>query len=169
MNENKQLEKIDENCINYKYAYNTQYNKFIKLGDWLKKESIIFKNESNNKIYNKLNFRQGEIIKIDFGINVGSELSNTHFAIVLNSDDNNNVDNIIVLPLTSKPGYKRISIGNILKPFIKDSKYNKNSYALITKITTISKKKIFKDNIRCHSDKNIFDKLIQEVINFLTK
>ena len=45
MNENKQLEKIDESCINYKYAYNTQYNKFIKLGDWLKKESIIFKNE----------------------------------------------------------------------------------------------------------------------------
>ena len=46
---------------------------------------------------------------------MGSELSNTHFAIVLNSDDNNEVDNITVIPLTSKKGYKRLYIGNVLK------------------------------------------------------
>lgn len=169
LTEKTQLEKIDESCIDYKYACNTKHNKFIKLGNWLEKESAIFKNEADNKTYNKPNFKQGEIIKVDFGINIGSELSNTHFAIVLNNDDNNNVDNITVLPLTSKPGYKRIYIGNVLKPFIRDKRYNKKSYALITQITTISKKKIFKDNVRCYCDNDILENLQQEIVNFLTK
>ena len=100
---------------------------------------------------------------------MGSELSNIHFAIVLNSDDNNSVDNITVLPLTSKPGYKRLYLGNLLKAFKKDTKYNKNSYALITQITTISKNKIFKDNIRFCCDKETLEKINKEVIDFLTK
>lgn len=74
-----------------------------------------------------------------------------------------------MLPLTSKPGYKRIYIGNVLKPFAKGNKYNKNTYALITQITTISKKKIFADNIKCHCDKEILEKLNLEIIEFLTK
>ena len=45
-------------------------------------------------IIKKPNFKREEIIKVDFGINIGSELSNTYFAIVLNSDDNNDVDNL---------------------------------------------------------------------------
>lgn len=166
--EKTQIIKIDESCRDYKYAYNSKHKKFLKLGNWLKKESSIFKNETKNKIYNNPNFKQGEIIKVDFGINIGSELSNTHFAIVLNSDDNNNVDNITVLPLTSKPGYKRIFIGNILKPFTNNKKYQKNSYALITQVTTISKKKIFKDNIRCYCDNEILKKLQKEIVDFFT-
>lgn len=93
-----------------------------KIGNWLEKQSHIFKSESNNIILNKPNFKRGQIIKVDFGVNMGSELSNTHFAIVLNNDDNNNVDNITVIPLTSKTGYKRLYIGNVLKDFEKDKK-----------------------------------------------
>ena len=146
--EKTQIEKIDESNKNYKYAYNSNNTKFTWLGNWLEKESAIFKNEANKKVNNKPIFKRGEIIKVDFGINIGSELSNIHFAIVLNSDDNNNVDNITVLPLTSKPGYKRLYLGNLLTAFKNDSRYNKDSYALITQITTISKKKIFEDDIR---------------------
>lgn len=167
--EKNQIEKIDESNINYKIAYNSKNNKFNYLGNWLEKESTIFVNETNNKKNNKPNFKKGEIIKVDFGINMGSELSNIHFAIVLNSDDNNSVDNITVLPLTSKPGYKRLYLGNLLKAFKKDTKYNKNSYALITQITTISKNKIFKDNIRFCCDKETLEKINKEIINFLTK
>ncbi len=142
--------------------------KFFKLVNWLEKESILFKKESDGKVSNKPNFKRGEIIKVDFGINLGSELSNTHFAIVLNNDDNNNVDNLTVIPLTSKPGYKRFYLGDIFKPFGKQ-KYNKDTYALITQITTISKTKIFKDNIKCYCDKTILKKLNKEIIDFLTK
>lgn len=164
-----QIEKIDESNKNYKYTYNLNYPKFTWLGNWLEKESAIFKNEAIKKINNKPNFKRGEIIKVDFGINVGSELSNTHFAIVLNNDDNNSVDNITVLPLTSKPGYKRLPLGNLLKSFKEDNKYNKDSYTLITQITTISKKKIFENNIRFCCSKNTLEIINNEIINFLTK
>ena len=112
LKEMNQIKKIDYSCAKYKDAYNSQHIKFSNLGNWLLKESSIFKSESNNILYKKPSFKRGEIIKVDFGINIGSELSNTHFAIVLNSDDNNDVDNITVLPLTSKNGYKRLYLGN---------------------------------------------------------
>ena len=167
--EKSQLEKINSSCINYKIAYNSKSSKFLKLGNWLEKESTIFKNEAKNKTSNKANFKRGEIIKVDFGINVGSELSNTHFAIVLNGDDNNNnVDNITVLPLTSKNGYKRLYLGNILKS-INNQKYNKNTYALITQITTISKKKIFNNSVKCYCDEKTLDIIDKEIKLFLTK
>lgn len=164
--EKEQITKINLSCKNYIYSHNTKHPKFAKLGNWLEKESSIFKNRANKKHTNKPNFKRGEIIKVDFGINLGSELSNTHYAIVLNSDDNNSVDNITVIPLTSKKGYKRIYVGYILKEF--GERYNKKTYALITQITTISKTKIFKDNIRCYCDKDILKNINLEIINFLT-
>ena len=133
----------------------------------MEKESNIFMNEANNKKTNKPNFKRGEIIKVDFGVNVGSELSNTHFAIVLNNDDNVSVDNITVIPLTSKKGYKRLYLGKILTPFNQKDNYNKNTYALITQITTISKKKIFRDNVRCICSKEIMDKITDNIIRYL--
>ena len=166
---NKQIEKIDESNRNFKYVYNSKNNKFVWLGNWLEKESSLFKNEVKNKVGNKPNFKRGEIIKVDFGINIGSELSNVHFAIVLNSDDNNNVDNITVLPLTSKPGYRRLYLGDLLKSFKNDKRYNKNSYALITQITTISKQKIFFSKIKYCCCKKIMDDINDEIITFLTK
>lgn len=166
--EKNQIEKIDDSCINYKIAYQSKHSKFIKLGNWLEKESTIFKNESKLIKNDKPNFKRGEIIKVDFGINIGSELSNTHFAIVLNSDDNNSVDNITVLPLTSKKGYKRLYLGNLLNSF-NDIRYNKKTYALITQITTISKKKIFKDHIRCNCNSDVLELIDKEIINYLTQ
>ena len=167
--EKTQIDKIDESNENYKYAYNTYFPKFKWLGNWLEKQSSIFRNEANKKKNNKPNFRRGEIIKVDFGINVGSELSNTHFAIVLNNDDNNSVDNITVLPLTSKNGYKRLFLGDLLKTFKNDKRYDKNTYALITQITTISKNKIFKDEIRCYCNKETMELINKEIIDFLIK
>lgn len=168
-NQKNQIQKIDNGCQNYKDAYKTNHPKFFYLGNWLEKESSIFKSEALNKNSNKPNFKRGEIIRVDFGINIGSELSNTHFAIVLNDDDNINVDNITVLPLTSKPGYKRLYVGNILKPFNQSGKYSNKGYALITQITTISKKKIFNDNIKCYCNAETLKKIDDEIIKFLTK
>ena len=167
--EKTQIEKIDKSNIDYKYAYNSKNKKFTWLGNCLETEAAIFKNEANKKINNKPNFKRGEIIKVDFGINMGSELCNIHFAIVLNSDDNNSVDNITVLPLTSKPGYKRLYLGDLLKAFKSDSRYNKRSYALLTQITTISKNKIFDDDIRFCCNKDTLNIINTEIINFLTK
>ncbi len=65
-----QIEKIDNSCVNYKYVYGTRHSKFIKLGNWLEKESIIFKHEADGSINNKPNFKRGEIIKKVFWDNI---------------------------------------------------------------------------------------------------
>lgn len=161
-----QIKKIEESIKNYKYVLNSKNTKFTWLGNWLKKESSFFKNEVDKKLNKNPNFKRGDVIKADFGVNVGSELSNIHFAIVLNSDDNTSVDNITVLPLTSKPGYKRLYLGNLLNMFKNN---NKNTYALITQITTISKKKIIKSNIKFRCNAEIMEIINKEIIRFFTK
>lgn len=45
-----QVKKIDDGCKNYKEAYNSKYSKFLYLGNWIEKESNIFKNETLKKM-----------------------------------------------------------------------------------------------------------------------
>lgn len=52
------------------------------------------------KIYKT--YKRGTIIKVDFGVNLGSEMSQVHFAIVLNNYDNTKNNVLTVIPLTSK-------------------------------------------------------------------
>ena len=167
--QNIQIGKIDKSMDNYKYVYYSGCNKFNKIGNWLEKQSSIFKTEVENTKFRKPNFKRGQIIKVDFGVNVGSELSNSHFAIVLNSDDNTSVDNLTVIPLTSKKGYKRIYIGNVLKDFEKFKKYNNKGYALITQITTISKKRIMNTNVRSYCTKEVMDIITKNIHEYLSK
>lgn len=47
-------------------------------------------------------YKPGSLVFVDFGLNVGSEFSKPHFAIVLNKSDNKRSANLTVIPLTSK-------------------------------------------------------------------
>lgn len=168
--------KIDIACQKYKLIQKSQTIKFEKIDNWLYKESSIFEKETliNTKKITFPKFKRGQIIKADFGINIGSELSHTHFAIVLNHDDTIFNDNITVIPITSKNGYKRIELGKILiKVVPNDNKYNLNSYANITQIKTISKKRIYKIKSKYKSkyicEDIILDKLDIAISEFLTK
>ncbi len=59
-----------------------------------------------------IKYEQGTLISVDFGINVGSELSSKHFAIVVNADDKPRSPNVTVVPLTSKGKDYYIDIGS---------------------------------------------------------
>lgn len=168
---NNNYNRIEKAFKNYKNILKLNNDKFITLDRWLEKESNIFIKETINNLNKKYpKFKRGQIIKVDFGINIGSELSHTHFAIVLNSDDSLYNDNITVIPITSKSGYKRIPIGKILKEAIpKTEKYNLDCYAYLTQIKTISKNRILKNNINYICDKNILDLIDKNIINYLTK
>ena len=142
----EEKKKIEIACERYKRIHKSGFKKFEKLDEWLNKESLLFENEITKikKTYHK--FKRGQIIKVDFGINVGSELSYTHFAIVLNKKDNINNENLVVIPITSKNGNNRINLGNLLlKAYPNTKKYNLNCYANITQITSISKERILQD------------------------
>ncbi|MCO4330259.1 type II toxin-antitoxin system PemK/MazF family toxin, partial [Staphylococcus hyicus] len=75
-----------------------------------------FESEKNHKGYYP-KFKQGDIVFVDFGLNINHEFSNSHFAIVMNHNDSNKEDIINVVPLSSKynPKYLKINVDMKLK------------------------------------------------------
>ncbi|MFK5706256.1 type II toxin-antitoxin system PemK/MazF family toxin [Ligilactobacillus sp. LYQ139] len=72
---------------------------------WLDKEN---KNDLPKGYYY---YERGTIIRVDFGVNMGSEFCGLHFAIVLDKKDNNQKKTLTVVPLTSKNKGGRFSLG----------------------------------------------------------
>ena len=189
-------EKYKNAVINFKYAQNSGINKFEKLDNWLEKESKLYKAETKQKTRRYLHLKRGTLVKVDFGINPGSELCHTHFAIVLSKYDNITQETITVIPLTSKPGVGRIPLNNLIKEELLNhlkkkkitenlekeytkileeyKKYKDFSYAYISQITTISKSRlVYSKNkydiinkVRCSAD--ILNKIDDGIIENIT-
>lgn len=161
------LNKIDKACETFKLVKNSNITKFNKLDDWLIKESNIFLDKTKPKCTNYLRYKKGQLIKVDFGVNVGTELSHTHFAIVLNDDDTIKTDNLTVLPLTSKNGYKRIYLGDIVGSNNNSLKYQNITYGMITQIKTISKKRILLNNTKYVCNNTTMKKIKKAIIDYI--
>ncbi|MDU0476311.1 type II toxin-antitoxin system PemK/MazF family toxin [Staphylococcus chromogenes] len=73
-----------------------------------------FESEKKHKGYFP-KFKQGDIVFVDFGLNINHEFSNSHFAIVLNHNDSNQEDIINVVPLSSKHNSKYLKINIDMK------------------------------------------------------
>lgn len=115
----KERVKLDNAYINYYNIIdkNLPY-KFSYLDEWLLKSSKLLLNETNN-FETEVNqtyrtYKRGTIIKVDFGVNIGSEMSQVHFAIVLNNYDNPKNNILTVIPLTSKPGKFNLNLDNLV-------------------------------------------------------
>ena len=192
MNDNKYNNAIN----NFQIAQHSGIPKFEKLDNWLERESILYKSETKLKKKRYIKLKRGTIVKVDFGINPGSELCNTHFAVTLSKYDNINQETIIVLPLTSKPVVGRIPLNNLIKKellnYLKKKeistldteelhkilseykKYKEFSYAYISQITTISKSRLIYpknkldiiNKIRCSDD--VLNKIDDEIIENIT-
>lgn len=65
-------------------------------------KSLIFLQENDGRTYKYQKYKRGAVVMVNFGTNIGYELSGNHFAIVLNKDDNNRNGLLTVIPLTSK-------------------------------------------------------------------
>lgn len=103
---------IDTACKDLKIVASSKITKFAKLPDWLKHISYYFKKECENKLpISYYHYKRGSVINVDFGVNLGSEFSFTHLAIVLNKHDNSFKTTLTVLPLTSKKGKNRLPLG----------------------------------------------------------
>lgn len=167
--------KIDKSYLNYhKIIEKRLPYKFSYLDEWLLKNSKILLKESEHTTPNKYRvYKRGTIIKVDFGVNLGSEMSQVHFAIVLNNYDNPKNNVLTVIPLTSKGSkhnlyLKTLIIDELVKKIeyeleiiqydVKNDEakceklrtllnyYNshcKATYACCSLITTISKDRIF--------------------------
>ncbi len=130
--ENKTSNNTIHNKIRLDKAYNNYHKiidknlpyKFSYLDEWLLKKSKLLLNESV-LMQNKLEqctpiiekyrvYKRGTIIKVDFGVNLGSEMSQVHFAIVLNNYDNPKNSVLTVIPLTSKENKFNLDLENLI-------------------------------------------------------
>ncbi len=106
--------------------------------DWFKRaieyETFLMSNTLRYKI------RQGEVYEIDFGRNVGSELNERHYAVILHHSDEE-AQNIVVVPLTTKIHY---SYGEAIElGYLEGIRTNEKSYAKISQIRTVDKARIY--------------------------
>ena len=72
MNTNTKINKIDVACNNFKKVHKSGIKKFDTLDEWLEKESHLYLNETTVKKQTFKKFKRGQIVKVDFGINIGS-------------------------------------------------------------------------------------------------
>ena len=115
-----EIYKLNQVCVNYQKIINKNLPyKFSYLKDWKLKESKLLLKESSqyeNKDIKRTHkvYKRGTIIKADFGVNLGSEMSQIHFAIVLNNYDNQNNNVLTVVPLTSKKSKYNLDLKNLV-------------------------------------------------------
>lgn len=84
-----------------------------------------FKNDNWKKYPKFRTYKRGAIVFVDFGINVGSEFSLPHFAVVLNNKDHIRNSTLTVVPLTSKNKGGYVNIGlDLFNSIFKDIREN---------------------------------------------
>lgn len=103
--------KIIEKKLPYKFSY---------LDEWLLKSSKMLLNETNKKVPTYKVYKRGTLVKADFGVGIGSEMSQVHFAIVLSKYDNPKNNVLTVLPLTSKSGKNNLYLGSLIIDSLKN-------------------------------------------------
>lgn len=132
-------------------------------------ETLLYEINTKPKTFKR--YSRGQIVKVKFGVNIGSEFSGDHYAIIISKGDTMMNPVLHVIPLTSKQHNYNIEIDNILyneeqinnlKELLKAEKDKKNikeikscikyysnrkdkiSYACIKHLKTISKLSICK-------------------------
>jgi len=117
----------------------------VEFLDWLDRKTLFFRQTVNKSGYGKQpdDLSRGDIVWVEFGINVGTELSDYatkgHYAVVWAKD----LGNVIVIPLTSKS-----SLGSSLTyelgviPNLVQENDNSISYLKLDAIRSISKRRI---------------------------
>lgn len=110
-----QIEVINHKKVAIK-ALNSLLEKYINSGDTslLKKADLIsywvesFSNyvdfESKFDSSRLIRYSRGDVIRVNFGFNIGKELGGLHLAVVLDNDNKQSADVITVLPLSSSSG-----------------------------------------------------------------
>ena len=119
----KKLEKTHQN--NLEISKMNLGDKFTSFEDSKLNESntLLYEISKSPKKYKR--DARGKIVKVRFGVNIGSEFSGEHFAIVISKQDSMMNATLHVIPITSKKHLKNFAIGPIL--------YNENELNLLNK------------------------------------
>ena len=138
LNKDFLLKNIKKNLINIDPNLAMQYLM------WLDKKTMYFRDSVLKVGYGLQpdNLKRGDIIWVEFGVNIGSELSDVftkgHYALVWQVD----LGNVVVIPLTSRNSYNSplcLNLG-IIKGL--NDEHKMESYLKLDAIRSISKRRI---------------------------
>ena len=87
---------------------NQNLKKVQLLSKWLTEFSNYIRFEEKFEASKNIAYKRGDIIKANFGFNVGSELGGVHYAIVIDNNNKHNADTVTVIPLSSYKPEKAI-------------------------------------------------------------
>lgn len=107
----KLLEAHNNNIKISNYNLADKYTEFetSKLDE---SRTLLYEIETKPKTFKR--YSRGSIVKVKFGVNIGSEFSGDHYAIVISKQDTMYNPVLHVIPLTSDDSKYNINIGNIL-------------------------------------------------------
>ena len=129
-----------DNCL--EIDDNANIKKVNLISYWLKDYIKYIKDEKNFNPTNLKTYERGDIIKVNLGFNIGSELGGLHYCVVIDKKNNRNSPVVTVIPLSSQ----------------KTDKINKNSIILgndiYNKLIEKSNKLIEDNKIKNKENKN---------------
>ena len=161
---NKVTSSIEKKLLNIDSEIATE---FI---EWFDKKATYLKQSLQKSSYMPQpdDFKKGDVVWVEFGINVGTELSDRnkkgHYAVVWAID----LGNIIVIPLSSKPittSKLCLDLGIIDELNLENS--NAHSYLKVDAIRSICKRRISRMNKQTNGKISLSNEKVQEISNFL--
>lgn len=145
---------------------NEVIKKMANQAEWMKRQLEYMIYSLSHKV--KYNLRKGDILEIDWGVNVNAEFSNRHYGVVL-LDSNENNPLVLVCPLKSnhKGAHPKsdLDLG-----IIEGLKHGTTTLAVINQIRMIDKMRIYVRKIingkECENDNLTMPKIyIDKIIN----
>ena len=102
------LSKINTTLIDEINGDNQSYKRSAVICYWLKDYNYYLNFEKTFTPQKMKKYKRGDIIKVNFGFNVGSEHGGMHYAIILDCNNSRNSGVITVIPLISKDDEKEV-------------------------------------------------------------
>ena len=114
----KSLNQMLEYLINDKSMRHLKKANLVSF--WIKDYVKMINFEENFDPTKNIAYKRGNIVKLNFGFNVGAEYGGLHYGIVLDNKNDHNSPVITVIPLTSKKDSKElhpnsVDLGNDLE------------------------------------------------------
>ena len=140
--------------------------------EWIDKKTTYLKQSLDRSGYGPQpdDLKRGDIVWVEFGINVGTELSDHqtkgHYAIVWAVD----LGNVIVIPLSSRPApgsCLTYDVG-VIEGLVEEG-VNYNSYLKLDAIRSVSKRRIGRMPGKCGGKVTIDQKLLNTVQDIIRK
>lgn len=142
----------------------------IEFIEWFDKKASYLKQSIKKSSYlpQPDDLKKGDIVWVEFGINVGTELSDRnkkgHYAVVWAID----LGNIIVIPLSSKPILNsKLSLDLGIIEQLNTDNLNAHSYLKVDAIRSICKRRISRMSKQKNGKISLDDDKIQMIRNFL--